>query len=85
LNRNIKKILRSKDDPKTKVIIKSIRLYRKFGYHEHEDSKDLKNRNFLSYVDRAERIFGPDERVNVVKARHIQMIRKKMRNHERRS
>lgn len=85
LNRNIKKILKRRDDSKTNVIIKSIRLYRKFGYHEHEDSKDLKNRNFLSYVDRAERIFGPDERVNVVKSRHIQMIRKKMRNHERRS
>jgi hypothetical protein len=82
LNWNIKKILISKDDSKTKVIIKSIRLYRKFGYHEHEDSKDQKNRNFLSYVDRAERIFGTTERVNVVKSRHIQMIRKKLKNHE---
>ncbi len=80
LNRNIKKVLKSKDDSKTKVIIKSMRLYRKFGYHEV--SKDLKNRNFLSYVDRAERIFGPLERVNVVKSRHIQKIRKKLKNHE---
>lgn len=77
LNRNVKKILKRNEDSKTKEMIN---LYRKFGYHGI--SKDVKKRNFLSYVALAERKFGPNERVSLVKRRHIQKIKKRLKKFE---
>lgn len=75
LNRSIRKIVNSEYDTETKKIIKCIRLYKKFGLQGGNNQ----NRNFLTYVGRAESRFGSNERVNLVKKRHIQKIRKKMR------
>ncbi|GIP11281.1 reverse transcriptase/maturase family protein [Paenibacillus macerans] len=78
LNRNIRRIIKSEDDTETQKIIKRIRLYKKFGYHAN--GVNNKNRNFLTYIDRTESIFGTNERVSIVKKRHIQKIRRKLRN-----
>lgn len=78
LNRGLKRFAAYKSDVKTKEIIKGIKLYRKFGCNM--DRKNPKTRNFLTYVSKAEHIFGSTERVNLVKKRHIKKIRKTLKN-----
>lgn len=75
LNRSLKKIVNNKFDTKTKKIIKSIRLYKRYGYQKNKEK-----RNFMSYVNRAETIYKHTERVNIVRKRHIQKIRRKLKS-----
>ena len=57
-------------------------LYKRYSYKgakgfDRKTKKPL--RNFISYVQRAEKIFGPDEAVDLVGKRHMQKISKRLK------
>jgi hypothetical protein len=60
-----------------KKIVTGIKIYRRYGFNK--GASKPKNRNFLTYVNNAAHIFGPTERINLVRERHIQKIRKTSR------
>jgi len=73
--RSIRRIEGIKPESTTKVIVRRMSLYRNYAFQK---TKIIKRGNFLTYVNSAERVFGPNEKVNQVKKRHLGKIKKRL-------
>jgi hypothetical protein len=74
LNRELKRYNKRKHKSQTKKIIRGIRIYRR--YAQPKVRLKSNKRNFLSYINNAERVFGTEEKVNILKKRHVLKIRR---------
>lgn len=79
LYRKIKTIIKQNFVSKYGNPISCNNLYTIYSKNGSIPNQENKWGNFITYVNKCERIFGKDENVNLVKRRHMQKIRKRLK------
>ena len=65
------------DENKLKKRVPKYKLYKQYS-HLGSHKYGAKNGNFISYINRCEKVFGTDEKVNLVKKRHWKKLHKRL-------
>ena len=66
-----------KQEKRTKKRIPKYKLYKRYS-HLGSHRQGAKNGNFISYIDRCTKVFGPREKVGLIKKRHWKKIHKRL-------